>query len=248
MGFDVIPAIDLKNGKVVRLTQGVMDSAKIYDDNPVALAQRFEEMGARWLHVIDLDGALEGKPVNCECIGAIRKHTKLLIEVGGGVRSEDSIKDYIDRGINRLILGSVAMQNPTFTAKMAEKYPIVVGIDAKNGWVSVNGWVEQGKIQAVELAARFRDIRLEAIICTDIGQDGTLSGVNRSFSEAIWEASGHDVIASGGVANEAEIFELMDSRLCAVIVGKAFYEGCVNLEQIFTKINRISDKIQGTVS
>ena len=217
MSFEIIPAIDLKNGEVVRLTRGVMDSAKMYDTNPVAVAQRFEEMGARWLHLIDLDGAIAGKPVNLDVITQIRKQTNLQIELGGGIRNEDGIKRYLELGINRMILGSVAMRDPLFTISMAEKYPIVVGIDAKDGFVSVSGWVEQGKMQAVELAELFRGIPLAAIICTDIGQDGTLGGINFAFRE--------------------EIDKLRQSKLGGVIVGKAFYEGRVNLERVLQKLN-----------
>ncbi|MDE6044762.1 MAG: 1-(5-phosphoribosyl)-5-[(5-phosphoribosylamino)methylideneamino]imidazole-4-carboxamide isomerase [Helicobacter sp.] len=237
MSFEIIPAIDLKNGEVVRLTRGVMDSAKMYDTNPVAVAQRFEEMGARWLHLIDLDGAIAGKPVNLEVITQIRKQTNLQIELGGGIRNEDGIKRYLELGINRVILGSVAMRDPLFTISMAEKYPIVVGIDAKDGFVSVSGWVEQGKMQAVELAELFRGIPLAAIICTDIGQDGTLGGINFAFSEEIAAASGHAVLASGGLASEEEIDKLRQSKLGGVIVGKAFYEGRVNLERVLQKLN-----------
>ncbi|RAX57248.1 1-(5-phosphoribosyl)-5-[(5-phosphoribosylamino)methylideneamino]imidazole-4-carboxamide isomerase [Helicobacter monodelphidis] len=245
MSFEVIPAIDIKQGEVVRLTKGVMESAKIYDTNPCEVAKHFEEIGAEWVHIVDLDGAIVGKPVNLEIVQEIRKQTHLKIEVGGGIRNEEGIKRYIDAGIDRIILGSVAMRDPLFTISMAEKYPIVVGIDAKNGFVSVSGWVEQGKMQAAELAAVFKDVQLEAVICTDIGQDGTLSGINRVFSEEIAKASGHRVFASGGLANEGEIEDIMRSGLLSgVIVGKAFYEGKVNLEQVFKKINRISDKIR----
>lgn len=248
MSFEIIPAIDLKNGEVVRLTRGVMESAKIYDNNPTAVAKRFEEMGARWLHLIDLDGAIAGKPVNLKAIEEIRKQTNLQIEVGGGIRNEDGIKRYVELGINRVILGSVAMRDPLFTISMAEKYPIVVGIDAKNGFVSVSGWVEQGKMQATELAALFKGISLEAIICTDIGQDGTLGGINIAFSEEIARVSGHCVLASGGLASEAEIETLQHSSLRGVIVGKAFYEGRVNLERVFANINLTSDKMPNTIS
>lgn len=237
MSFEIIPAIDLKNGEVVRLTRGVMDSAKIYDTNPVAVARRFEEMGARWLHLIDLDGAIAGKPVNLDVITQIRKQTNLQIELGGGIRNEDGIKRYLELGINRVILGSVAMRDPLFTISMAEKYPIVVGIDAKEGFVSVSGWVEQGKMQAVELAELFKGIALAAIICTDIGQDGTLGGINLAFSEEIATASGHAVLASGGLSSEEEIETLKQSKLGGVIVGKAFYEGRVNLERVLQKLN-----------
>ncbi len=244
MAFDIIPAIDLKNAKVVRLTKGVMDSAKIYDTNPSAVLKQFEEMGAKWVHIVDLDGAIAGAPVNLELIKEMRKQSTLKIEIGGGIRNEEMIKCYLDAGMDRVILGSIAMRDPLFTMSMAKKYPIVVGIDAKNGFVSVSGWVEQGTMQAKELAALFKEVPLEAIICTDIEQDGTLSGINVTFSEEIAIASGHRVIASGGLCSEYEIEYLMHhSSLSGVIVGKAFYEGKLNLEQVYKKINQISDKM-----
>lgn len=228
--MEIIPAIDLKDGKAVRLTQGLMESAKIYSDEPWELAKHFEACGARWLHIVDLNGAFAGEPRNLAQIEKILHSCNLKIELGGGIRDEETIKRYIDLGIERVILGSIALKDPDFVKAMASRYKIAVGIDAKEGYVATEGWASVGKMRAVELAALFCDVPLEAIICTDIAKDGTLEGVNADFTRAIAEASGHYTIASGGLASEAEVERLAQSEgIAGVIVGKAFYEGRVDL-------------------
>ena len=232
--MEILPAIDLKDGKAVRLTKGLMDSAKIYSDEPWQLAKKFEEMGSKWLHIVDLNGAFAGEPKNLEQIKKIRQNTSLKIELGGGVRDEDAIKHYLDLGIDRLILGSIAVKDPDFVKKMATKYPIAVGIDAIDGNVAVEGWAEVSKMKATELAKAFADCGVEAIICTDVGRDGTLSGINADFTVSIAEASGIDTIASGGLKSAKEILSLKKTgKVAGVIVGKAFYEGFVDLHDAF---------------
>jgi len=232
--MEILPAIDLKDGKAVRLTKGLMDSAKIYSDEPWQLAKKFEEMGSKWLHIVDLNGAFAGEPKNLEQIKKIRQNTSLKIELGGGVRDEDAIKHYLDLGIDRLILGSIAVKDPDFVKKMATKYPIAVGIDAIDGNVAVEGWAEVSKMKATELAKAFADCGVEAIICTDVGRDGTLSGINADFTVSIAEASGIDTIASGGLKSTKEILSLKKTgKVAGVIVGKAFYEGFVDLHDAF---------------
>ena len=232
--MEILPAIDLKEGKAVRLTKGLMESAKIYSDEPWQIAKRFEEMGARWLHVVDLNGAFAGEPKNIEQIEKIRKNTDLKMELGGGIRDEETIKRYVDLGIDRLILGSIALKDPAFVKAMAAKYPIAVGIDAIDGYVAVEGWAEKSQMKATELAKEFAASGVEAIICTDVGKDGTLSGVNVEFTVSIAEASGIPTIASGGVRDIEDIKKLLETRKVAgVIVGKAFYEGTIDLEEAF---------------
>ncbi len=232
--MEILPAIDLKEGKAVRLTKGLMESAKIYSDEPWHIAKRFEEMGARWLHVVDLNGAFAGEPKNIEQIEKIRKNTNLKMELGGGIRDEETIKRYVDLGIDRLILGSIALKDPAFVKAMAAKYPIAVGIDAIDGYVAVEGWAEKSQMKATELAKEFAASGVEAIICTDVGKDGTLSGVNVEFTVSIAEASGIPTIASGGVRDIEDIKKLLQTRKVAgVIVGKAFYEGTIDLEEAF---------------
>lgn len=232
--MDILPAIDLKDGKAVRLTKGLMDSAKIYSDEPYLLAKQFEEMGSKWLHIVDLNGAFAGEPKNLLQIEKIRANTNLKIELGGGIRDEETIKKYLDLGINRIILGSIALKNPDFVKNMASKYPIAVGIDAINGMVAVEGWAQVSDMKATNLAKEFANAGVEAIICTDISKDGTLSGVNVEFTEEISISSGICTIASGGVKDINDIIALKaNGRVAGVIVGKAFYEGTINLQEAF---------------
>ncbi len=232
--LEILPAIDLKDGKAVRLTKGLMQSAKIYSDEPWQLAVKFEEMGSKWLHLVDLNGAFAGEPKNLDQIEKIRKNCNLKMELGGGIRDEETIKRYLDLGIDRLILGSVAVRDPKFVEEMASKYPIAVGIDAVDGYVAVEGWAQISKMKATDLAKAFADSGVEAIICTDVGRDGTLEGVNIPFTVSIAEASGIETIASGGVRDIGDIKALLETRKVAgVIVGKAFYEGTIDLEDAF---------------
>ncbi|RUM55542.1 MAG: 1-(5-phosphoribosyl)-5-[(5-phosphoribosylamino)methylideneamino]imidazole-4-carboxamide isomerase [Nautilia sp.] len=232
----ILPAIDLKDGKAVRLTKGVMDSAKIYSDEPYEVAKKFEELGSKWLHVVDLNGAFAGEPANLEQIKKIRKNTNLKMELGGGIRDEDTIKMYLDLGVDRLILGSIAVKDPDFVKEMASKYPIAVGIDAKDGYVAVEGWAEVSKMKATDLAKEFANAGVEAIIATDISKDGTLSGVNVEFIKEIKEASNLPVIASGGVKDINDIKLLIKNKIYGTIIGKAFYEGTIDLKEVFKLI------------
>jgi phosphoribosylformimino-5-aminoimidazole carboxamide ribotide isomerase len=232
--MDILPAIDLKDGKAVRLTKGLMDSAKIYSDEPWELAKRFEEMGSKWLHLVDLNGAFAGEPKNLEQIKKIRQMCDIEIELGGGIRDEETIKRYVDLGIDRIILGSVALKNADFVKDVAQKYRIAVGIDAIDGYVAVEGWAQKSTMLATDLAKEFAQAGVEAIICTDVGKDGTLSGVNVDFTLSIAEASGLDTIASGGVRDIGDIKALLKTgKISGVIVGKAFYEGTLDLEEAF---------------
>jgi len=232
--MDILPAIDLKDGKAVRLTKGLMESAKIYSDEPWMVAKHFEELGSRWLHLVDLNGAFAGEPKNLEQIKKIRQMSDLKIELGGGIRDEDTIKRYLDLGVDRLILGSVALKNADFVKDVASKYPIAVGIDAIDGFVAVEGWAEKSTMKATDLAMEFADAGVEAIICTDVGKDGTLSGVNIDFTLEIARSSKIATIASGGVRDIEDIKLAKESgEISGVIVGKAFYEGTLDLEEAF---------------
>jgi phosphoribosylformimino-5-aminoimidazole carboxamide ribotide isomerase len=228
----IFPAIDLKDGKAVRLTKGVMDSAKVYSSEPYELAKKFEEMGAKWLHIVDLNGAFAGEPKNIEQIEKIRKNTNLKIQLGGGIRDEETIKKYLDLGINRLILGSIAAKEPEKVIDLAEKYPIAVGIDAKDGLVAIDGWGKTEGIKAMDLAKIYENSKIECIIATDISKDGTLSGLNIEFIKEIEKASKKPVIASGGVASKEDILTVKENKIYGVIIGKAFYEGKIDLQKI----------------
>ncbi len=232
----ILPAIDLKDGKAVRLTKGLMDSAKIYSSEPWEVAKHFEELGSEWVHLVDLNGAFAGEPKNLEQIKKIRENTNLKLELGGGIRDEDTIKMYLDLGIDRVILGSIAVKDPEFVKEMAKKYPIVVGIDAINEMVAVEGWAEVSEIKATTLAKEFANAGVEAIICTDVGRDGMLSGINIEFTKAIKEASGVETIASGGLKDMNDIKRLLDANIDGTIVGKAFYEGTLDLKEAFALV------------
>ncbi len=237
--MEILPAIDLKDGQAVRLTKGLMDSAKIYSSEPWQIAKRFEEMGSRWLHLVDLNGAFAGEPKNINQIKKIRDNTDILIELGGGIRDEDTIKRYLDLGIDRIILGSIALKDPSFVKKVAQKYPIAVGIDAIDGYVAVEGWADKSSVKATDLAREFADAGVEAIICTDVGRDGTLSGVNVEFTTSIAESSKIATIASGGVRDLDDILKLKaTNKVAGVIVGKAFYEGTLDLEVAFKEVKK----------
>jgi len=229
----ILPAIDLKDGKAVRLTKGLMDSAKIYSDEPWQVAKRFEELGSQWVHLVDLNGAFAGEPKNLEQIKKIRENTSLKLELGGGIRDEETIKMYLELGIDRVILGSVAVKNPQFVKDMAKKYPIVVGIDAIDGMVAVEGWAEVSEMKATDLAKEFANAGVEAIICTDVGRDGMLSGINIEFTKDIKEASSLETIASGGLKDIEDIKALIEAQIDGTIVGKAFYEGTLDLQEAF---------------
>jgi len=228
------PAIDLKDGKAVRLTKGLMESAKIYSDEPWSLVKKFEEMGADWVHLVDLNGAFAGEPKNLEQIVKIRANCNVKLELGGGIRDEATIQKMLSIGIDRIILGSIAVKDPQFVKKMAKKYPIAVGIDAIDGYVAVEGWGEVSTMKATDLAREFADAGVEAIICTDVGKDGTLSGVNVQFTLDIARASGVRTIASGGVKDEKDIQDLIATKeVDGVIIGKAYYEGTLDLPKMF---------------
>ena len=229
----IFPAIDLKDGKAVRLTKGLMGSAKIYSDEPWELVREFEAMKANWVHLVDLNGAFAGEPKNLEQIKKIRANCNVKLQLGGGIRDEESIKKMLDIGIDRIILGSIAVKDPEFVFKMAEKYPIAVGIDAIGGMVAVEGWGDVSHVKATDLAQKFKNSNIEAIICTDISQDGTLGGVNIDFTVEMARVSEKNVIASGGVKDNDDIKKLEDTGMVyGVIVGKAFYEGRVDLKAL----------------
>ncbi|WP_345974980.1 1-(5-phosphoribosyl)-5-[(5-phosphoribosylamino)methylideneamino]imidazole-4-carboxamide isomerase [Sulfurimonas sp. HSL3-7] len=233
----LFPAIDLKDGKAVRLSKGVMESAKIYSDEPWELVKSFEKMGAEWVHLVDLNGAFAGEPVNLEEIRKIRANCNVKLELGGGIRDEETIKRYLDLGIDRVILGSIAVKDPQFVREMAAKYPVVVGIDAIDGYVAVEGWGEVSEMKATELAKAFAEAGVEAIICTDVGRDGMLSGVNVDFTLSIARASGVPTIASGGLKDRADIDALQATgEIEGVIVGKAYYEGTLDLEKALKEV------------
>ena len=240
----IIPAIDLKEGKCVRLEQGLMDKATVYSDDPATTARHWEDQGAELLHVVDLNGAFAGVPENLDAIKAIRGAIKIPIEVGGGIRDIATIQSLVAIGIDRIILGTAAIENPAFVREACEKFPgrIIVGIDAKEGMVAIKGWAEVTKVKAVDLAIQMQDYGVIAVIYTDIKRDGMLSGPNIEATKALAEAIRIPVIASGGVHTMKDIENLLAVRysgVSGVITGKAIYSGSLNLKEaiIFVKMN-----------
>ncbi len=240
--MDIFPAIDLKNGCAVRLSKGEMDSAKIYSKEPWELAKQFFDMGAKWLHIVDLDGAFAGEAVNAKVVEKIVSATGLKAQIGGGIRDELRIKSYLNCGVERLILGSIALKNPQFVKDMASRYKIAVGIDAKNGFVAVEGWAKLSQIRAEELATEFKNAGVQAIIATDISKDGMLAGLNMDFTAKIAKAAEPvGVIASGGVSEMGDLEAVYnaaqsgDGNIAGVIVGKAYYEGRLDLGEAFRR-------------
>ena len=235
----IIPAIDLKEGKCVRLQQGLMDKATVYGEDPGAMAKHWESQGAELLHIVDLNGAFAGVPKNLDAIKAIRAAVKMSIEVGGGIRDLATIETLTSIGIERIILGTAAIENPQFVAEACATFPgrIIVGIDAKDGMVAIKGWAEVTKVKAVDLAQQMQDHGVIAIIYTDIRRDGMLSGPNVEATRDLARALHIPVIASGGVHTMKDIESLLAVRhagVTGVITGKAIYSGSLDLKEAIT--------------
>jgi phosphoribosylformimino-5-aminoimidazole carboxamide ribotide isomerase len=232
----IIPAIDLKEGKCVRLEQGLMDKATVYSVEPGSTAKHWEAQSAELLHVVDLDGAFAGAPKNLQAITRIREAVTMPIEVGGGIRDMAMIRKLVSIGIDRIILGTAAIQNPAFVQAACTVFPdkIIAGIDAKNGMVAIKGWAEVTQVKAVDLARQMQGYGVIAVIYTDISRDGMLSGPNIEATRILAEALDIPVIASGGVSTIKDIQSLLDiqhSGVQGVVVGKSIYTGSLNLRQ-----------------
>ncbi len=224
------PAIDLKDGQCVRLKRGLMEEATVYNDSPEAQAKAFADAGCPWLHVVDLNGAFDGKSTNELAVRAIRKSVTMQMQLGGGIRSMEAIEAWLDAGVNRVILGTVALRNPQLVKDAAKQFAgkIAVGIDAKSGMVAVEGWAEVSDMRAVELARQFEDAGVAAIIYTDIARDGMMGGPNLEETAALAQAVSIPVIVSGGIASLDDIRAVKaraSSGISGVIVGRALYEG-----------------------
>ena len=229
----IFPAIDIIDGRVVRLTKGDYSSAKKYLLTPEQAAEEFCNDGARYLHVVDLDGAKSGNADNAATIENIVKKFDMFVEVGGGIRTEEQIKKYLDCGIRRVILGTVAVKNPGFVSRMTAKYgdKISVGVDAKDGKVAISGWEETTGLDAVEFCKKMQDIGVSHIIYTDISKDGCLQGTNLSIYKVLCQTLSLKITASGGITYLEEIEKLKEINIYAAIVGKAIYEGKLDLKR-----------------
>ena len=236
--MQIFPAIDLRGGQVVRLYQGDYDRETVYAADPCAVARSFLAAGAKYLHVVDLDGARDGTLANFDTIAAIVKQGGLYIEVGGGIRTEDRIRQYLDLGVGRCILGTIAVKDFAFTARMARTYGdrIAVGVDARDGYVAVSGWKELSKEKGVDFCRRLRDAGVQTVIYTDISRDGAEQGTNLTLYRELAEIEGLDITASGGVSSLEELKELQRIGTRAVILGKALYTGRLDLKTVIAEV------------
>ncbi len=232
----VFPAIDLKDGRCVRLRQGAMDDATVYNDDPAAQARSFEAAGAQWLHVVDLDGAVSGQPKNASAVAAILKSVSMPVQLGGGIRDRARIEAWLEAGVRRVVLGTAAIANPDLVREAARAHPgrIVVGIDARKGKVAVDGWTRATETTARELADALAGAGVAAIVYTDIDRDGVLGGPNIEATVALAKGLPVPVIASGGVSTIDDITALRAREkdgIAGVIVGRAIYDGRVDLKR-----------------
>ncbi len=227
------PAIDLKDGNCVRLLRGDMQAATVFSDNPAAQAKAFVDAGCQWLHIVDLNGAFAGKPVNGDAVNAILKAIDVPVQLGGGIRDIATMEHWLEVGLSRLILGTLAVKDPALVIEACRLFPgkIAVGIDALGGKVAVEGWAEASELGVIELAKKFEDAGVAAIIHTDIDRDGTLGGVNAEASSELAAAVSIPVIASGGVKDLSDMRRVRDAKnLDGVITGRAIYDGGMDLK------------------
>jgi phosphoribosylformimino-5-aminoimidazole carboxamide ribotide isomerase len=233
--MNIIPAIDLQSGRCVRLTQGDFGQQKIYDVDPVAIAKRYESEGAHYLHIVDLDGAKEGQPMNVHVIQNIRQAVSMFIEVGGGIRTIETATMYLSMGIDRVIIGTSAIEDEKMLASLINQYHdrIAVGLDVDRQHVMVRGWMKDTKVHLDTVLSKLETIGVETIICTDIQKDGMLEGTNLELYRQLKEKTKMNIIASGGVTTMNEIKELRALNLEGAIIGKALYENRLTLKEVF---------------
>lgn len=235
----IIPAIDLKDGQCVRLRKGIMEDSTVFSDDPVAVAQQWVDQGAKRLHLVDLNGAFAGEPVNGDVVTAIAEaYPDLPIQIGGGIRSLETIEHYLKAGVSYVIIGTKAVKEPAFVKKACAAFPghIIVGLDAKNGLVATDGWAEVSALQATDLAKQFEADGVSAIVYTDIDRDGMMQGVNIDATVTMAKASNLPIIASGGITNMDDVQGLLNrsqegAGICGAITGRAIYEGTLNLAE-----------------
>lgn len=234
----ILPAIDIIDGKAVRLYKGDYNEKTIYNDDPCAVARDFESNGAEHIHIVDLDGAKSGKTPNIDTVKRIVENTKLSAEIGGGIRSLDSIEKYISIGVNRVILGTAAVTNENFLREAVKNFgdKIAVGIDIKNGLVAIKGWLETSEYTCDEFCEKIRDIGVKTVICTDISKDGAMKGTNIELYKHLVQNYTMNIIASGGISSIDDIERLKSIGVYGAIIGKAYYTGAINLKEACEKI------------
>ncbi|MCD2252617.1 1-(5-phosphoribosyl)-5-[(5-phosphoribosylamino)methylideneamino]imidazole-4-carboxamide isomerase [Listeria cossartiae subsp. cayugensis] len=232
--MQIFPAIDLKNGQCVRLFQGDFSQTTVVNEDPIAQAKAFATDGATYLHIVDLDGALEGRPVNLEIIQKMQTAAKIPVQVGGGIRSMAQVDYYLESGIDRVIIGSAALTDPDFLRAAVQKYgsKIAAGIDAKNGFVATSGWLDVSQVSYLDLAKRMEEMHVKTIIYTDISRDGTLTGPNLEQMAVLQKHVSINLIASGGVSSRADLEALAELGLYGAIAGKALYNGNISMSDV----------------
>lgn len=230
----IFPAIDILNGKCVRLIQGDYNKEVIYDDSPVDMAKQWEAKGAEFIHIVDLDGAKTGKSINEQIIIDIAKAVTVPIQVGGGIRSMETVKTYLDSGVNRVIVGTAAIEDEAFLREAVERYAerIVVSLDAKDGYVATEGWTDTSNVRALDIVKDLEKLGVKTIVYTDIAKDGMLQGPNLEEQGTMNEATAIDVIASGGVTTREDVDNLKALNMYGAIVGKALYDGKITFEEL----------------
>lgn len=239
--MQLYPAIDMKGGKCVRLTQGLFDNVKVYSDTPADMAKLWVSQGASFLHIVDLDGALAGRSVNEEAIRAIAASVDVPIQLGGGIRSAQAVEHMLDLGITRCIIGTRAVERPEFIRELIGQFGtdhIVVGVDARDGMVAVEGWEKVSNLTALDLCLKMKEYGVEHIVYTDISKDGTLTGPNVDYTRELTERTGLDIIASGGMSCMEDLIRLNDCGIRGAIIGKALYENRISLPEAVERFEK----------
>lgn len=229
----ILPAIDLYEQKAVRLYKGDYDNMTVYSENPLEVARAFQNAGATFIHLVDLEGAKFGTTPNLDIVRKIVEYTDLDVEIGGGIRDDETVQKYIDIGVNRVILGTAAVTDDAFLRRCVERYKdsIAVGVDLKDGYVAIKGWTEKSQLTADEFFCHLSEIGVKTVICTDISKDGAMKGTNRELYKELSGKYSMDIVASGGVSDLEDIKALREMNLYGAIVGKAYYIGAINLEE-----------------
>ncbi|MBQ4349120.1 MAG: 1-(5-phosphoribosyl)-5-[Clostridia bacterium] len=229
----ILPAIDLYDKKAVRLYKGDYEQMTVYSNNPIEIARKFEQCGATFIHMVDLEGAKNGTTPNIDEVRKVVEYTNLAVEIGGGIRDEETVKKYIDLGVTRVILGTAAVTDDEFLRRMVSKYKqaIAVGVDLKDGFVAIKGWTEKSQLTADEFFSHLSDIGVKTVVCTDISKDGAMQGTNRQLYKELSQKYPMDIVASGGVSSIDDIRALKEMNLYGAIIGKAYYVGAVDLKE-----------------